>query len=309
MLKNISRICLCVCGLIPMVSYAGEADLVSALRATYTACAGIDNSLTELKKMAGINTAITGVGTGLGAGATIVGIIKSNKDEQARSIAQSVNYSKPYNLMPTQAEMDAIRAEFNSQKVEDEFARLRAQSKTLGNWRTGLMAGNTVTNIAGVIISSQNRVDDNLQGQIDNCKLSVSALEKSMAQAQLDGVDVTEATKIVNACKEYNYVDISKINQRGKGATIASAVGVATGAAGTITSAVANSESVRKDDAGIAGKTDADWDKEQNINTAANVLAGTSTVASAVATVFNAVQIKAIKDVANVAAKCTGVLK
>ena len=86
-------------------------------------------------------------------------------------------------------------------------------------------------------------------------------------------------------------------------------VGATTGLAGTITSGVANSESVRKDGLKPSEKTNADWDKEKNINTAANVLAGASTVASGAATVFNATQIKTIKDVANVAAKCTEALK
>ena len=104
-------------------------------------------------------------------------------------------------------------------------------------------------------------------------------------------------------CKEYDYVDISKINAKGKGATISSVVGATTGVAGTVTSAMANADATRNDD------TKSGKQKEKNLNTAANVLAGASTVASATATVFNATQIKAIKDVANVAAKCTGVLK
>ena len=69
--------------------------------------------------------------------------------------------------------------------------------------------------------------------------------------------------------------------------------------AGTITSASANSKDVR----------DGDSDKEKNLNTTANVLSGVTTVASATATGFNAAQISAIKKVAEVAEKCTGVLK
>jgi len=112
-----------------------------------------------------------------------------------------------------------------------------------------------------------------------------------------------DADKIVTACSEYNNVDIKPINNRAKGAMISSIVGAATGVAGTVTSAVANTDATRNDN------TDSGKQKEKNLNTAANVLAGASTVASATATVFNATQISAIKNVVNVAQKCEGALR
>ena len=48
------------------VANADILPLNDALRATYTACVGIDDNLADLKKMAGINTAVTGVGTAVG---------------------------------------------------------------------------------------------------------------------------------------------------------------------------------------------------------------------------------------------------
>jgi hypothetical protein len=301
---------ICVGILTPMFAHADEASLVAALQKTYSACVGIDDSLTDLKKMAGINTAITGVGTGIGVGATVVGIVKSQKDAEAKRIADKINYTeKPYQVMPTEAEMNEMRNEFNSANLQNQFDELRRQSKTLGNWRTGLLAGNTATNIAGAIIAGKNRTDGDLQNQIDNCKTAIGELRRARAQARIDKIDVSEANAIVSACEGFETVDISKINSRAKGAMISGIVGATTGLAGTITSGVANSESVRKDGLKPSEKTNADWDKEKNINTAANVLAGASTVASGAATVFNATQIKAIKDVANVAAKCTEALK
>ena len=47
--------------LLPGVVKADVLPLDDALRATYTACVGIDEELSDLKKMAGINTAVTGV--------------------------------------------------------------------------------------------------------------------------------------------------------------------------------------------------------------------------------------------------------
>jgi len=298
-----------------MPSYAEILPLDDALRATYTACVGIDDELADLKKMAGINTAVTAVGTAAGAGATVVGIVKERNDRKAdqiklKKLEKIAQYRIENNIKdPSDEDIANFVAHMTlsstkETNAETELETLDRQSKKMGKWRTGLLAGNTATNVTGAIIASNNKVDDDLQTQIDNCKKAVDELQRSMMQARFDGEDISEAQGIVNACKEYNYVDISPINKRAKGATISSLVGATTGLTGTVTSAIANSDSVRNQ--GVGGTR---TDKEKNLNTASNVLAGASTVASATATVFNATQIKAIKDVASVASKCTGVLK
>jgi len=295
-------------------AHADVLPLDDALRATYTACVGIDDELADLKKMAGINTAVTGVGTGLGVGATVVGIVKASKDKQAEELERLIKElaeMEDDKESPTEDQIAEWGREFNqsfeSSKSEktltEQLDKLNKQSKSLGNWRTGLLAGGTATNVAGAIIAGNNKVDDDLQTQIDNCKLAVKNLRDSIMQAKFNGEDVSEANTIADACKEYDYVDISPINKRAKGAMISSVVGATTGLTGTVTSAIANTDATRNDN------TDAGKQKEKNLNTASNVLAGASTVASATATVFNATQISAIKKVAAVAEKCTGVLK
>lgn len=290
---------------------ASVLTLNDALRATYTACVGIDDALFDLKKMAGINTAITAVGTAAGVGATVVGVIKAGKDADAKVIADTINYinNPPDMVIPESASWDAFLADFNAAEAEQNYKRLRDESKKLGNWRTGLMATGTVANVAGTIIAAKNKVDGDLDAQITVCKNSLSTLRTSIMQARINGEDVTEAQSIESACSEFEYVDLSKINTRGKGAMISSGVGVATGFAGTIASIAANSEQVRKDKVDMTAKTDEEWAKEKSLNMASNVLAGASAAASATAVVFNATQISAIKKVAEVASKCTGVLR
>ena len=294
-----------------------NADILAlddALRTTYSACVGIDESLSDLKKMAGINTAVTGVGTAVNTGATVVGIVKANKDkdveiklEKLREIEQQnpgvMSSDDEWNAFSTAMDTQKESAKQEIERYHAEIEKLNKQSKALGNWRTGLLAGGAATNVAGAIIAGTNKVDADLQTQIDNCKASVKNLRDSIMQARISGEDVSEANDIANACGEYDYVDISPINKRATGAMWSSIVGATTGAAGTVTSAIANTDATRNDNS-AAGKQ-----KEKNINTASNVLAGASTVASATATVFNATQISAIKKVANVAEKCTGVLK
>ena len=298
----------------PFIASANVLPLDDALRATYTACVGIDDELSDLKTMAGINTAITSVGTAAGVGATVTGLVKASKDKQIEIKLEKLREIEQKNpdLQSTNAEWDNFESDLTTElanakieveKYQAEIEKLNKQSKKLGNWRTGLMAGATATNVAGAIIAGTNKVDGDLKTQIDNCIGSVKTLQNSIMQARINGEDVSEAESIASACGEYEYVDVSKINNRAKGAMISSAVGAATGLAGTITSATANSNKIRD------AQGDAAQQKEKNLNTAANVLAGATTVASATATVFNATQISAIKKVAAVAEKCTGVLK
>jgi hypothetical protein len=213
---------------------------------------------------------------------------------------------------PTAEQKKSFFAEFNDAyntaiqditTAQEHIDTLNKQSKKLGDWRTGLLAGNAATNIAGAVIAGTNKVDKDLETQIQNCVSSVKNLRTSIMQSRINGSDVSEAETIANACAEYEYIDVSKINKRATGAMLSSAVGAAAGVAGTVTSGVANSNNVR-DNNTSDGKQ-----HEKNLNTAANVLSVGATAASVTATVFNATQIAAIKKVASVSEKCTGVLK
>lgn len=295
--------------------HADILPLNDALRATYTACIGIDENLADLKKMAGINTAITSVGTATGIGATVTGIVKSSKDAEIEELEKILEeLEKMY--VETEPMSDADFATFmsgfnkeydkalnNKESIQSEIDKLETQSKSLGNWRTGLMAGSTATNLAGAIIASKNTTDGDITEQIEACKVAVNNLRQSIVQARISGENISEAEQIANACGQYEFIDLSKINTKAKGAMISSAIGTATGITGTIVSASANTDKVRSDN------SDAGKQKEKNLNLGSNILAGATTAASATATVFNATQIAAIKKVAEVATNCTGVLK
>lgn len=295
--------------------HADILPLNDALRATYTACIGIDENLADLKKMAGINTAITSVGTATGIGATVTGIVKSSKDaeiEELEKILEEIDKMHQETTPLTDAEFVTFMSEFNSvynttlnnkESIQSEIDKLEKQSKSLGNWRTGLMAGSTATNLAGAIIASKNTTDGEITEQIEACKVAVNNLRQSIVQARISGENISEAEQIANACGQYEFIDLSKINTKAKGAMISSAIGTATGLTGTIVSASANTDKVRSDNT-ADGKQ-----KEKNLNLTSNILAGATTAASATATVFNATQISAIKKVAEVATNCTGVLK
>lgn len=147
--------------LIPMVAGANTLSLDDALRATYSSCVGIDEELADLKKMAGINTAVTAVGTAAGLGATVVGLVKVSKDKKAEELEamlREIDEMQAGQAPLTSEEFDVFLSEFNSvydtnlesaKTIQDELDKTVRQSKNLGNWLTGLMAGATVTNVAG----------------------------------------------------------------------------------------------------------------------------------------------------------------
>ncbi len=278
--------------------YAGGFD--DAINNVRQNCSGFSESLSDLKKMAGINTAITGVGTLAATGATVVGIIKSNTDSDLEKILAKVNTGSS-STNPSAYEVTKTYNEYIETygTIENVKTELETKSKTLGNWRTGLVGGATATNIVGAVIAGNNKLDDDFQTQIDNCIKSVDLLKNAIGQARMDGIDTTRANNIVKECDDLKNIDLSVINKRATGAMVSSIIGAATGVAGTVTSAVANTDKTRNSD----DKT------EKNLNTAANVLSGGTVVASGVATVFNATQISTIKKIVNIAEKCEKVLQ
>lgn len=313
-----SKVSFCIFAMIACFgANAQDIELDNALRETYVNCVGIDDALHDMKVKAGINTAVTGVGTGLGIGAVATGIAKAKTDEtlqqkfdELKNLAYTAHGE--YEEADKEKFKNHVRQRlFSSQTGKNSMSlnqdtriqELTAKSKKLGNWRTGLLTVNTATNVAGAAIAGTNKVNKSLEEQIDNCKTSVKNLKNEITRAKFNGEDISEAQDIASACGEFEYIDFSKIDNRAKGSMTSSIVGASTGVVGTITSALANSDRIRNNDSASGQK------KEKTLNTSANVLAAGSTVASATATIFNAAQIKAIKDVAEIASKCTGVLK
>lgn len=309
-------------------SYAADVMALDvSIAAARVACDGLSGQMDELKRMAGINTAVTGAGTLVSGGATVAGVVKANVDAQADEIQ---DWLERFMTQPTDTsgnpkiDMAAIDKEelmnmiVNSEPIgvvigssgEPEFAAKQEeleqktrQSKTLGNVRTGLLATGTAANIAGAVIAGKNRTRGGLDIQINGCIDAVRALESAKMQAHVAGTATPDkimiADNIINACGEYKTVDLSVVDNRAKGATISSGIGAATGLAGTITSGVANSTQTRG----------GDEVREKNLNTASNVLGGATTAASLTATIFNATQINAVKNLVQVAEQCERVLR
>jgi len=308
-MKKISFVLL---ALLACPSYATVYDLDVAMNNVRTACSGINSKMDHLKLMAGINTGIGAVGTVTGAVALGTGIAKAQKDAEILRLKKQFVVFLPeggdevskQEAEETLAKLEEAWAEYvkkvdaNKKKNVDEVDKLEKESKTLGNVRTGMLAANTATSVAGAVISSQNKTTGSIKEAIDKCISATDDLRESMMQARIDGHDTTDAKRIVDACTEYKFADLSKINKLATGSTVTSSIGAVAGGIGTITSAVANTDSTRNDNsaAGIS--------KEKNLNTASNVLSGVTTATSAVSTVLNGVQIATIKKVVSISENC-----
>jgi hypothetical protein len=290
-------------------------DLTAAIENVRTTCGNISAELTDMKKMAGIATAVTGVGTVAGGVALGTGIAKTNVDKEIAELEQQLaKLDADRNLQTITISATNLQNELNQyqasiqtlskSELQEQKSEAEQKSKTLGNIRTGTLATSTVANIAGAVMSGTNKVKGDLKQQIDECLVSVKTLSNVRMQARIDGsandTELARAENIIRACDTWTTVDVSSINKRSTGATVSSGIGAGLGLAGTITSASANSDGVRNGD---------DKQKEKNLNTAANILAGGTTAAGLSATIFNATQIRAIKRAATVADECEGALK
>lgn len=288
-------------------------ELAAAINAVRKNCSNISSELNSMKTMAGINTAVTGVGTVAGGVAVGTGIAKSVTDSEIDKLEQELeNLKKSRGNVSVETLTIQNQTEFNQQlsdfiasykQKEQELSDLEQKSKNLGNWRTGMLATSSATSIAGTVMATNNRLKGDLKSQIDACLNSISILSDARMQAHVSGTatsdEIAHADNIIHACTAWHTVDLNNINKRSSGAAVSGGLGIGLGVAGTIVSATANSDSVRQ----------GENQKEKNLNTAANVLAGGTTVASGAATIFNATQISAIKRAASVADECEEALK
>ena len=311
---RISIIALCL--LWAGVAHANT-ELDAAIANVRAACNGISSELGELKKMAGINTAVTGVGTAAAGVALGTGLAKANTDSKIEAIEKRLRELESNNPQGLQKIEVSNSIKFSNdietfeKEIEkydtDSLKQLKTDSEeksiTLGNVRTGTMAAATVTNIAGTAIAGTNKIDGDFATKIGACSGAVQALKVAKMTATVDESakpeQITQADKIISACDRYDVIDIASINKRAAGATLSSGVGAGLGLAGTVTSALANTDKTR----------DGDEKKEKTLNTTANILAGGTTAASLTSTIFNATQIAAIKRVATVADECEEALK
>jgi hypothetical protein len=298
-------------------AFADLTELGTAIADAQASCVGISGNIKRLQVLAGVNTAVTGVGTVASGGALYAGIKKAEIDKEAENVQLLMMDSLLKGDMKTNEEfglfMKVIIATKKLKDVKDDDPRmaevaelaamleeyktlkggvLKDKSKKWGYWRTGLLAGGAVAGITGAIIAGKNKNDGaDIKDMVQGCVDSVKKLRGVSMQAMLDGEAdagvMVKASEIIAACGKYTVKDFEGMPKWSEVAMWSSIAAGATGVAGTATSIVANTEKIRERDKTDMNKRDQQAKAEKGWNMASNVLAGASAVTGAVATGFN----------------------
>lgn len=285
-------------------------------QATKIVCSGISDEIGRLAKISTTNTVITGIGTATATGALVAGKKKSSTEEEIENLITEMCTSGGCTAESIQTMSD----EDFLNKVIKPFAKIAElqenadRSKKLGNWRTGLMAATIGTNLASAIISGRNINQSDLIQQISACNDMVQVAtntERELKSAGILGINTPIAQKLDNIktwCNQIDISDIEKIENRMKGVMGTSIAGGAIGIAGTITSATANSDKFT--DINSKSKlSDTEKEKNKNLNTAANIMAGANIATGATGTVLNVSLITLAKKLIKTAQRCEEVLQ
>ena len=273
------------------------ANLQQKISEVRSECSGIKKDLDTIFGFTTATTVASGLGTVAAGGALVTGIMKAKTDKELENLSKLSSVDL-YNY--------ALSLE-----NEEKKTKLEKKSKTLGNVRTGLMAGATVTSAVSTGTSIGATVNaEKLAKKMSDCNQKLYELK--IAKSELEALETNDksaveagetATKILGACTGYNKNNINTVKNKMTASAIISGIGTATGATGTITSAMANSQKVREDDS-VKGKK-----KEKNLNRDVEVGAGITTGTSLSTTVISATAIADAKKDSKMAEECEAVLK
>ncbi len=271
-------------------------ELQAKISDTQSSCSGIKSSLDTIFGLSVATTVSSGLGTVAAGGALAVGIVKAKTDKKIDDL-QKLSNDEFYEYV----------ASLVGVNDRAELEKLEKKSKTLGNVRTGLMAGATVTSAVSTGTSIGATVNaEKLAKKMSDCNEAVRQLKLAISVAEAEEVEeekLAHAREITSACTGFDKDNINTLKTQMTASAIVSGIGTATAGAGTITSAMANSKKVREDDSEKGRK------KEKGLNLASNILAGVTMGTSATSTVLSATAISKAKKDSKMAEKCEAVLK
>lgn len=180
------------------------------------------------------------------------------------------------------------------------------EAKTLGNVRTGLMAGATATSAVSMGTSlGATLTAKKLAEKMEACNEVISNLKMAISVAEAEEVDaekLVKAREITSVCTGFDRDNIKTLKTTMTASAVVSGIGTATASAGTVTSILANSEKVRGDNSDRGKK------KEKKLNLVSNIMAGVTAGTSGASTVLSATAIKKAKQDSEMAERCEAVL-
>jgi len=318
MYKKIFVFSLCCC--VSLASYGETDNLITEAQDTFNAaqlvCSGISDEISKVSNVSKVNTAVTAVGTVAATGALYAGVKKSQEEKEIDELVEQICASGGCTAQGVAAMSDA-EFFYNVMEPMAQIAELQKhlkKSKSLGNWRTGLMAGTIGTNVASAIISGVNKNQSDLIQHIQACNEAMIAVKSVSDRLRRQGVNpleypvVKRLDSIKTWCNSMNVSDVEKIEKRMTGVMGTSIAGAVIGVAGTATSAAANSDKYM-DEQNRMRLTEQEKKKKDNLNTAANIMAGANIVTGAVETGLNISLINLTKKLIKQAEQCETVFE
>ena len=309
-----------LCCLVPLSGWAVTDMAIESAKEVFAAtkivCSGISDEISAVSKISKVNTAVTAVGTVAAGGALATGIAKSREEAEIDALVRTICNNG--GCTPEGVEKMSNEEFFSKVMIPmAEIAELQKQldqSKKLGNWRTGLMAGTIGTNLASAIIAGVNKDQSELIQHIQACNEMVQSVNYAVIQLQAAGISPVE-DKIVKGldnvktwCNQIDIKDIEKIEKRMTGVMGTSIAGGVIGVVGTVTSAEANSNKYM-DAKNRLSLSESDVKKKNSLNTTANVMAGANVATGLVETGLNISLITLTKRLMQQAQRCEEILK
>lgn len=344
---NMKKIAL-IFGLLPLVAHA-ETDATSALNETINVvraqCSGISAKMDNIKKMAGIGTAVNAVGTATGVGGVASGVVKWYKDKDTlesiaekkavdlilqelkekkqlsaenQELLQKIKTISPKlekNLSDLAADLDKESSddkkistlEQRKLDIQKDIDKSQKQSTAAGNARTALFAVDTATNVAGAVVSSKTVADEDLVEQIKKCTESIDLLRKARARAQFeDDTDLKSMDISKKILEKCSEYEYVNVQQINNLAKGA----MVTNSVGAVSGTVATITSAIGNNKKVSDiQSTQEFKKYNGTNVASNVLGGVTTAASLTGTALNATQIKEAKKIINISQECEEALQ
>ncbi len=287
----------------------------SVFDATRIVCSGISDEIAKISNISIANTAVSAAGTAASGGALAAGIAKSREEAEIdRLVAEICNAGGcTADGVAAMSDADFFANVMHPMAQIAELQQRIEKSKTLGNWRTGLMAGTIGTNLATAIMSGLNIDQSDLVQHVDACNQMLETIPMVVGELKSSGLNPVENPVIQKLdavstwCNKINIDDIEKIEKRMKAVMGTSIAGGAIGIVGTATSAVANSDKYMTMENKLS-LSDADKKKEKALNTTANVMAGANVVTGGVEMGVSISLITLTKRLIEQSKRCEGVL-
>ena len=239
--------CLSVVFILHISNVCAADEIGDLYNSVSTICSGISDEISKVSKVSKVNTAINVGGTVAAGGALIAGIAKSQEEKEIEELVNQICASggctaDGINGMSNEKFLTSV---LEPMARISELRRRLEKSKKLGNWRTGLLGGTIVTNVASAVMSAMQSNQSELIQHVTACNEIVKLIDTKLQGGEFNPVEDSTTNKLYNIkklCGNIDVLDIEKIEKRMKGVMGTGIMGAAIGGIGTIASAQANSD-------------------------------------------------------------------